>query len=110
MSRDAAGVTYDEVQAAHQKALNGFFGVVLAIWNNYLDDPHTRNKLLAVIHEQNARIARHYQRRNTVPEIDPDTGKIVEPGIDLPAFDDGPDLPVADTPGPVAPEPVEDPA
>jgi hypothetical protein len=75
---EPVGITYDQVAAAHQHALGSFFAVLLAIWNNYLDEPDTRNKLLAAVHQQNERFRRYYQRRSTQPVVNPVTGEFLE--------------------------------
>lgn len=86
-------VTFDQVQAAEGQAVESYFQVIVVIWAAYIDDPTTRNKLLAPIEEQNERIARYYKRRGSVPDVDPNTGDVVsgdEPsaGDNTPATND----------------------
>jgi hypothetical protein len=105
-SLNSSGVTYDEVNAAEQAAIESYFEVILVIWAAYLDDPATRNKLLAPIDEQNQRIARYHRRRNGVPAVDPDTGEAIDPDEESsddvePTADDA-DEPVDDSDEPVA--------
>jgi hypothetical protein len=71
-------VTYDQVQQAHRAGLHAYFKVILHIWNDYIDDPETRAKLLAPIDEQDARVSAYYRRSGVAPEVDPETGEILD--------------------------------
>lgn len=68
-------VSFAQVQAAENAAIEAYFEVVLLVWAHYLDEPATRAALLAPVEEQNTRLARHYRARRTPPKIDPTTGE-----------------------------------
>lgn len=72
-------VTYDQVQEAHRVGLQAYFKIILRIWSDYIDDPATRAKLLAPVEEQNTRVSAYYKRRGAPPEVDPETGEVVDP-------------------------------
>lgn len=75
---DPTRVTYDQVQQAYQAGLNAYLVVTLRIWNDYLADDATRNLLLAPIQEQDARVSAYYKRRRSAPEVDPQTGEVLD--------------------------------
>lgn len=71
-------VTYDQVQEAHRVGLDAYFAVILRVWNDYLQDPATRAKLLAPVDEQDQRVRAYYKRRRVAPPIDPETGEVLD--------------------------------
>jgi hypothetical protein len=79
-------VDYDDVEAAEHAAIEAYFEVVLVIWAAYIDDRATRARLLAPVEEQNKRIAEYYKERSLIPEVDPETGEVIEP--EKPSDDD----------------------
>lgn len=106
-SLDNTGVTHPEVKAATLIARDSFFGVVLTIWSNFLDDTHTRNTLLAPIYEQNERIRTYYQSKSKSPHIDPTSGELLE-GDDDSAEHEA-ELVLDMTPNTPVEDPAEDP-
>lgn len=83
-------VTFDEVQAARQKAREAYHKVVLIIYADYCDDPEARRDLLEPVAHQQNRIARELQRRGEANPTDPESGEPTSPD-DTPTRNDGGD-------------------
>lgn len=71
-------VTYDQVQEAHRAGLEAYFAVILGAWNDYLADSATRARLLAPVEEQDQRVSAYFKRRRVAPQVDPETGEILD--------------------------------
>jgi hypothetical protein len=71
-------VSYADTQAQRTLADEEFKKVTLIIHADYCDDDATRADLLKAIEAQDARTGRYFKRRGVAPEIDPDTGEIIE--------------------------------
>ncbi|MFB6351312.1 MAG: DUF6261 family protein [Bradymonadaceae bacterium] len=72
-------VDYDEVESATVEAEDAFHLLVARIMADYGDDMETFNRILQPLHEQTERTRRHFNRRGSIPEVDPETGEPVEP-------------------------------
>ncbi|QDG52132.1 hypothetical protein FIV42_15690 [Persicimonas caeni] len=85
-------VTFDEVRAAEHIAREDFDHVLVTILADYRPQPEVRSALLAQVVDQQERIAAHMKRNGTIPNVDPNTGEVLDPDSGQPV-----EPPVADT-------------
>jgi hypothetical protein len=71
-------LTFDQVQTARAEAEEGFHKVFFHTVGDYLDDDDNLRDLLATIDDQQDRIARYMRRRGTRPQVDPQTGEVID--------------------------------
>ena len=82
LAPDEDAIQYDEVEAARKEAEDAFDLLIFYVAAEYGDDIETMNEILDPLAEQRERARRHYQRRGTVPPIDPESGEPVDPNDD----------------------------
>ena len=82
---DSSGVSHSDVEASRVAAEEAFHKLLIKVMHDYMDDLETLNNVLKPFFRQEERLRRHYQRRGSVPEIDPATGEALDPdeAIDL---------------------------
>lgn len=71
-------IEYDQVEAATVEAREAFYRLVGHVIGEYGGDMETFNEIMAPVAEQQERTRRYFQRRGTVPEIDPESGEPVD--------------------------------
>lgn len=71
-------IEYDQVEAATVEAREAFYRLVGYVIGEYGGDMETFNEIMAPVAEQQERTRRYFQRRGTVPNIDPESGEPVD--------------------------------
>lgn len=75
---DAEGLTYDEVREARKKGEDAFYRALIAVYAAFMHDMDKLRDVLEPVEIQNERLRRHYQRRDTSPDVDPESGEVIE--------------------------------
>jgi hypothetical protein len=73
-------VEYDEVEAAKQEAEEAFHRLIARVMSEHSRDMEAFNRIMAPVAEQTELARRHYQRRGTLPPVDPESGEPIEDG------------------------------
>ncbi len=77
-------VEYSEVEAAHREAEEAFHRLIARVMCAHSDDMERFNRIMEPVAEQTERAQRHFKRRGTVPEVDPETGEPVDESEETP--------------------------
>ncbi|WP_168210327.1 hypothetical protein [Persicimonas caeni] len=75
---DVKKVPFSDFKAALAVAQEEFAKLIFVVCAHFLHEPDERNRVLAPVIEQNERVAAYIKRRGTNPEIDPNTGEVIE--------------------------------
>ncbi len=90
LAGDDYGVSASEVEAARYDADEAFSKLLTKIMHDYMDDIEVLNRVLKPFFRQEERMRRHYQRRNSMPRVNPDTGEVLDDDDYSPLPVDGP--------------------
>jgi hypothetical protein len=82
-------VAYDEVEAAKKDAEEAFHRLIARVMCAHSDDMETFNRIMEPVAEQTELARRHYQRRGTLPPVDPESGEPIDDSENTPENDGG---------------------